>query len=85
MKKSLAIVCLAGLTAAAGAAHAQSGGARGILGLGITTGGDTLASVTFTDGSTADSGSPGARYGTPAPGLSPGRQPGTPRRPRPPA
>jgi hypothetical protein len=54
MKKSLAIVCLAALTAATGAAHAQSGGARGILGLGITTGGDTLASVTFTDGTTTD-------------------------------
>lgn len=49
----IVIACLAALAAASGA-HAQQGGVRGILGIGLTSGGDTLASVAFTDGSTAD-------------------------------
>jgi hypothetical protein len=51
--KRFVIAVLATL-AAAGGAHAQYGGVRGILGMGLTTGGDTLASIQYTDGSTDD-------------------------------
>lgn len=51
--KPFVIACAAALLAA-GAAQAQDRAARGILGIGVTTGGDTLASVVFTDGSSAD-------------------------------
>lgn len=49
MKRFLTIGAAALL--ASGAVMAQSS-ARGVLGLGLTTGGDTLATVVFTDGST---------------------------------
>lgn len=39
---------------ASGGALAQQSGARGVFGIGLTTGGDTLASVVFTDGSSQD-------------------------------
>lgn len=51
--KKIVIACLAALAAASGA-QAQQGGVRGILGIGLTSGGDTLASIAFTDGSTVD-------------------------------
>jgi hypothetical protein len=52
MKKTV-IVFLAAVAAASGA-QAQLSGVRGILGIGLTNGGDTLATIAFTDGSTAD-------------------------------
>jgi hypothetical protein len=51
--KQIVIACLAAMAVASGA-QAQQSNVRGILGIGLTTGGDTLASVVFTDGSTAD-------------------------------
>jgi hypothetical protein len=51
--KQTVIVCLAAL-AAASSAQAQYGGVRGILGMGLTSGGDTLASIQYTDGGSAD-------------------------------
>jgi hypothetical protein len=51
--KKLIIVCAAALVAAAGA-QAQERSVRGILGMGITAGGDTLASVVFANGSVED-------------------------------
>jgi len=51
--KQIVIACLAALAAVSGV-QAQQGGVRGILGIGLTTGGDTLASIQYTDGSTAD-------------------------------
>lgn len=51
--KPFVIACAAALLAV-GAAQAQDRGARGILGVGVTTGGDTLASVVFTNGDTQD-------------------------------
>lgn len=40
--------------ASIGGALAQDRGARGILGIGLTTGGDTLVSVAYSDGTTDD-------------------------------
>lgn len=51
--KPFVSVCLAALLAASGV-QAQDRGARGILGIGLTSGGDTLASVQFTNGDTQD-------------------------------
>jgi len=51
--KPIVIVGLAALLACGGA-HAQQSSARGVFGIGLTTGGDTLASVVFTDGSSQD-------------------------------
>jgi hypothetical protein len=51
--KSIVITGLAALLASGGAL-AQQSSARGVFGIGLTTGGDTLASVVFTDGSTQD-------------------------------
>lgn len=50
MKRFLTIGAAALL--ASSAAMAQSSAARGVFGLGLTSGGDTLATVVFTDGST---------------------------------
>jgi hypothetical protein len=50
MKKLLLTSVLA--CAAIGSVHAQERNVRGILGIGVTGGGDTLATVVYTDGST---------------------------------
>lgn len=49
-------IVIAGMAAllASGGALAQSGTARGVFGAGLTTGGDTLATVVFSDGSSED-------------------------------
>jgi hypothetical protein len=49
MKKT---ILLASLLCAGVGAHAQERTVRGVLGLGLTGGGDTLATVVYTDGST---------------------------------
>lgn len=51
--KHIVTIGLAALLASSGAL-AQQSSARGVFGIGLTTGGDTLASVVFTDGSTQD-------------------------------
>lgn len=51
--KHLITVGLSALLACGGAS-AQQSSARGVFGAGLTTGGDTLASVVFTDGSSQD-------------------------------
>lgn len=51
--KHLITVGLSALLACSGAL-AQQSSARGVFGAGLTTGGDTLASVVFTDGSSQD-------------------------------
>jgi hypothetical protein len=51
--KHVITVGLAALLACGGAL-AQQSAARGVFGIGLTTGGDTLASVVFTDGSSQD-------------------------------
>lgn len=51
--RSILAFCLAA-TAAVGSAQAQNRGVRGILGVGVTTGGDTLVTVVYSNGASDD-------------------------------
>jgi hypothetical protein len=54
MRKTIVAAALAALAAAGNVQAQEARGARGILGAGVTSGGDTLVTVVFTDGTSED-------------------------------
>lgn len=54
MKKRQLLAAIALAATAVTAAHAEGGPVTGFVGLGVTGGGDTLATVTYTNGDTQD-------------------------------